>query len=477
MGLFSARGFNQSFQSGFAQGLQMLMQQKSEDLQRELEGQRAKQQKEQFDQQMATTREQFDREMFFKENRAQKADVVSEIERLTMQNNRSEDVSFRNASAVEERMSREAQQRTADEQLALQREKVGIDRTEADARIGELGRRLQPIGSLAEALNKQIGAMIFDPTDTQETVDLKSKTLVTGQQVKASGSAAENETKRTGIEGQKLEMMRQDRDRAAVESLWSKVGDERDKLRTAYERARGQRLDSQLKVLENLATNALDENERRRYLSVISDLTSAKSVEDQNAASDKYAAEVMMNRIKSDPAWKTLVAGLEEPLREKFMSEFSKSAEVKAEAPKTERRADDSNIDTSDLDERAQVKLMTMPTSQRKSAIPTLKKESEERRGIYEIQIGDNAWKVKAPGDDIGAGDIASAIFRGRKTGTFKEFASSADAKEKMVESYLRLYRKGRGKGWATTFEKAMNNEAFRSEIVKDAWVSWGGLK
>lgn len=461
MALLTSRGFgraaNEGFGTGFAGALQLLLQQKSEALQRELEGQRAKQQKEQFDQQMATTREQFDREMLFKENRAQKADVVSEIERLTMQKNRSEDLSDRNARALEERSDREARQRIAEEQLDLQRKELGIKEGESAARIRESDRRNEPIGpEMAQVMNAQIGAPVFRGGESQDYVDTIMKARATGANIRESEIRGQNENERTKIEQKKVDIVEKKDRQDTVERVFAAFQGQYKDLSTTYERYAGQSVDAQVDTLKGMIANSLDDKEKKQLLGVMSNLTSAKSVEERAAAADAYAATVMGDRIKNNPAFKALLGGLEEEVRNKLVSEFGKSAEPKTETLKPQTQ--------NDLTPEQQRKLAVSKSSDRDALAAYFSSQNKQMEDSKKIRVffGDDEFemplpaksdgmserdyqsnvaqirqKMETPEGRIEAIDAWEAFREGTQLGTIRQMLSGSAAQKKMVVEAL----------------------------------------
>ena len=186
MALFTGRGFgaaaNAGFQSGFTGALQLLLQQKSEELQRELEGARAKQQKDQFDQQMAAEKERSDRDFLFAEKRAEKADLNAELDRLMRKNELSQASSDRTA----ERLLEENYRR---EQTDIEREKLGIEKSKADAAISKSREEDAPIDQSVAERMKALTGVDFTGTKKSDVNTLLSG-ITTGENVKASQAQA-----------------------------------------------------------------------------------------------------------------------------------------------------------------------------------------------------------------------------------------------------------------------------------------------
>lgn len=469
MALFTGRGFgaaaNAGFQSGFTGALQLLLQQKSEELQRELEGARAKQQKDQFDQQMAAEKERSDRDFLFAEKRAEKADLNAELDRLMRKNELSQASSDRTA----ERLLEENYRR---EQTDIEREKLGIEKSKADAAISKSREEDAPIDQSVAERMKALTGVDFTGTKKSDVNTLLSG-ITTGENVKASQAQMKNEAERTDIAKRDAEERKNLRKEEAVSSLLKTFAGERSAMAKEFSDAVQRTNQEKLAFIEEAYKNSLDDGERTRLRAMADAISNPEDRVAQMQAADDYATESVLRKIMDDELYGGMIegAGLTETLRERLKSEFARKPKVEPKPVEKKTSEKYSNEDIRLLDQTGRIEISLLPESQRASAFPAIKKASDNRSGVYDLTIGDNTWSVKVP--DPSAGDILESIFKGRSGGSFEGLFETSAGKKKIVEAYESLRASGRGKGWADTFEKAMNNEAFRSEIIRKAWVNW----
>lgn len=436
MALFTGRGFgaaaNAGFQSGFTGTLQLLLQQKSEELQRELEGARAKQQKDQFDQQMAAEQARSDRDFMFAEKRADKADINTELDRLIRKNELSQASSDRTAERLSEENYR-------GQQMDIEREKVGLEKT----RIDEARRRMDAEDApVDEALAARMKAFGIDVTGLKRSdINTYLSGLTTKENVEASKAGTEENRKRTKLAEDEQKLKLNTIKRETMTSLMSEFLKDEASLAKELSDVSQRSVEEQVQAAIKLQESALDETEKARYSEIIKSLTNPADRTELVQRSNELAADIVADKIINHPVYRKLIDSLDggDQIRE-FIRE------KQALRPKAETKTVEIKESPEDIEDRRRM---------------------NEEKGIVSITVGDKSFDADVK--QYVTPSITNAFSKGMNLGPIKKFLASSDGRIAMKRSFETLKKIGRGRGWADNFKDAMGNDAFRREIIGGA--------